>query len=213
MVRPLIQLGSGFSIQFDFGPDENTWFKEMTAKHRYYARKALQTKNLSWRYGDEYELMETLADLGKRMQDKKKIPAGNYTLNELTQMQKSLSGSLRVLIGYLGDNPISACLTMRSGSEAIYVNAATIGPGRDIGAAYAMFVMLRRHLKNENIDKFDFGGIAPCTALASGVDHFKLGFGGRVIEYLGEWEAGGWMTRAAGNAAVFLSQQRQRIRS
>ncbi len=55
-------------------------------------------------------------------------------------------------------------------------------------AAYAMVVKLLASLKEKGITQFDFGGIAPASLAASGVNHFKRGFGGELVEYLGEWE-------------------------
>jgi hypothetical protein len=66
--------------------------------------------------------------------------------------------------------------------------AATNDLGRDACAAYSMIPSLLRHLSGKGIKKFDFGGIDPGNIAAEGVDHFKKGFGGSIIEYLGEWE-------------------------
>jgi len=51
-----------------------------------------------------------------------------------------------------------------------------------------MFAKLRGLLREEGVVEFDFGGINPQSDLARGVDHFKRGFGGREIQYLGEWD-------------------------
>jgi lipid II:glycine glycyltransferase (peptidoglycan interpeptide bridge formation enzyme) len=52
-----------------------------------------------------------------------------------------------------------------------------------------MIPELLEHLKQKGIETFDFGGIAPGNPNAEGVDHFKKGFGGEIIEHLGEWES------------------------
>ena len=43
-------------------------------------------------------------------------------------------------------------------------------------------------LASWGMTRFDFGGIDPRSPSASGVDHFKRGFGGELIQHLGEWE-------------------------
>jgi lipid II:glycine glycyltransferase (peptidoglycan interpeptide bridge formation enzyme) len=67
--------------------------------------------------------------------------------------------------------------------------AATNEMGRKISAAYAMISELFVNLKSKGVEVFDFGGIDPGNLNAQGVDHFKKGFGGKIIEHLGEWES------------------------
>ena len=57
-----------------------------------------------------------------------------------------------------------------------------------LNEAYAMLENLLMLLKDKGITSFDFGGIDPISKLAAGVNHFKEGFGGQVIEHQGEWE-------------------------
>jgi len=51
-----------------------------------------------------------------------------------------------------------------------------------------MIVQLVSVLQGCGITHFDFGGIDPVSPSAQGVNHFKRGFGGNIVEYLGEWE-------------------------
>jgi hypothetical protein len=204
LYRPSNRLGSGFSIQFDLDPDEGIWLKSMTGKHRYYVRKALAVKGLSWRFGQDDDLLVGLADLSARMQREKTLAVSCYSFDELKRLRDLLPNSARVLVGSFDGKPISACLALRTGTRAIYTSAATVGAGRDIGAAYAMLAVLRQNLRDEGVRMLDFGGIDPFSAAARGVDHFKGGFGGRTVEYLGEWEAGSRASRLIGNFLVGL---------
>jgi lipid II:glycine glycyltransferase (peptidoglycan interpeptide bridge formation enzyme) len=76
--------------------------------------------------------------------------------------------------------------------------AATNDLGRNTCAAYSMVPNLLKHLASKGIKRFDFGGIDPGNPGAAGVDHFKKGFGGSIVESLGEWEF------MSSNAARFL---------
>jgi lipid II:glycine glycyltransferase (peptidoglycan interpeptide bridge formation enzyme) len=66
--------------------------------------------------------------------------------------------------------------------------AATNNAGRNSSAAYSMITNLLSHLAGKGVKKFDFGGIDPGNLAAQGVDHFKMGFGGKIKQPLGEWE-------------------------
>ena len=65
--------------------------------------------------------------------------------------------------------------------------AATGNKGRESNLAYSMTYKLFEYLMKIKINEFDFGGISPSSA-AAGVNHFKGGFGGEILEYLGEWD-------------------------
>jgi lipid II:glycine glycyltransferase (peptidoglycan interpeptide bridge formation enzyme) len=85
--------------------------------------------------------------------------------------------------------PVTSCLAQVFGKKAFYMVASTNEKGRDVSAAYAMVEVLIQQLRARGITQFDFGGIDPVNKSASGVNHFKCGFGGQITEYLGEWEA------------------------
>lgn len=84
--------------------------------------------------------------------------------------------------------PATSCLVLTLADKAFYLLAATGTDGRRISAAYAMVFKLFELLKSRGVTRFDFGGIDPLSPSARGVDHFKRGFGGEIVEYLGEWE-------------------------
>jgi lipid II:glycine glycyltransferase (peptidoglycan interpeptide bridge formation enzyme) len=70
-----------------------------------------------------------------------------------------------------------------------------------------MIAQLFGVLKSLGVERFDFGGLAPGSPGAAGVDHFKRGFGGDTIEYLGEWE---WArSRMIQRAANYLIGRRR----
>ncbi|MBV9866838.1 MAG: peptidoglycan bridge formation glycyltransferase FemA/FemB family protein [Abitibacteriaceae bacterium] len=71
-------------------------------------------------------------------------------------------------------------------------------------ASYALVNYLVEYLQQHGITEFDFGGLDPRSSAAAGVNQFKRGFGGELIEYLGEWEwaSQSWL-RYALNLAVW----------
>ena len=86
-------------------------------------------------------------------------------------------------------------------SLALLASAAG-AEGRRLGVSYAMMMRLFERLPSVGIASLDLGGVSAAGS-AAGVDHFKRGFGGTAVRYLGEWEWSGWgPIRVAANLAV-----------
>jgi lipid II:glycine glycyltransferase (peptidoglycan interpeptide bridge formation enzyme) len=108
--------------------------------------------------------------------------------SDLSCLCATLGEHATILAGYVDDEPVTSCLTLTFGQKAFYLMAATGRRGREVSAAYAMIYHLFEHLHKRALAEFDFGGVAPWSHLVGGVNHFKGGFGGELVEYLGEWE-------------------------
>jgi hypothetical protein len=186
--RPRAHITSGVSIQFDISKGAKAFVERMTSKHRYYLRKA-EPAQLSWEAGNGTKDIAVLVSLHRAMTTSKGLKSGSKTKSEYASLRDALGASgMTIVTGYLDGEPVTSCLTLDFGKKAFYYVAATGQTGRQIGAAYAMLPRLVEVLHGKGIELFDFGGIAPGSPKAKGVDHFKKGFGGTVIEYLGEWE-------------------------
>jgi lipid II:glycine glycyltransferase (peptidoglycan interpeptide bridge formation enzyme) len=96
---------------------------------------------------------------------------------------------MTIVTGYHAERPVTSCMTLNFAGRAFYYIAATGAEGRKLSAAYGMLPRLVASLRESGIRYLDFGGIAPQSSERAGVDHFKKGFGGEIVEYLGEWEA------------------------
>jgi lipid II:glycine glycyltransferase (peptidoglycan interpeptide bridge formation enzyme) len=205
MATPLFKLNSGYTVFVDLTANDSDWLSSIDAKHRYYVRKS-RAVGLTWKYGDDDGVLSVLAGLSSQMERDKGLLSQGMGLEDLRRLRTLLPGALRVLVGYLEGSPVTACLALRQGTNAFYMTAATVGRGREVSAAYAMLAELRTRLQNDQVKMLDFGGIDPVSKDARGVAHFKCGFGGRVVEYLGEWESGGLMARVLGNLAVAVKR-------
>jgi lipid II:glycine glycyltransferase (peptidoglycan interpeptide bridge formation enzyme) len=93
-----------------------------------------------------------------------------------------------IFTGHEENVPVASCLVLLFGRKAFYRMAATGSKGREMSASYAMVYRLLEYLQAQGIRQFDFGGIAPGSPTAEGVNYFKRGFGGEMVEHLGEWE-------------------------
>ena len=159
----------------------------MMVKHRYYVKRA-EAAGLRWVWGSTDVLAGDLQLLHAEMSRAKRLPVGGGYIADLGVLRRTFADDCVLLIGYAGAVPVTGCLVLMAGTTAFYLVAATGEDGRKVSAAYAMVWQLLGLLKARGIGCFDFGGLSPASSAMAGVDHFKRGFGGQVVEYLGEWE-------------------------
>ena len=206
--RPTAPNGSGVSVLVDVTAPLDEWIKQIASKHRYTVRRAMR-EPIEWRTGNETPQLAALAQLVDELIDLKRGAGQASAPGELQALCAALGPNVITLTGFLGGNPVAGCQVLRRGRNAIYATAAANQAGRDISAAYAMIAKLREVLRGAGMTEFDFGGIDPDNPAARGVDHFKLGFGGRTIAYDGEWDWGSsWFNRSLGNFAIALRRRR-----
>ena len=125
----------------------------------------------------------------------------------LNALAAAFQDSCLTLIGRHEGRSVTGCLVLLHPPAAFYWRAATNEEGRAVSAAYAMILELLENLRVRGITRLDFGGITPPSARDPGVSHFKRGFGGRSLEYLGELE---WATSPGWRRAVnFLVRIRE----
>lgn len=201
MVRAKRQVNSRYSVYLRLTCSSDEWLAGMSKKHRYYVKQA-NKQGIQWTVDSGDVSLATLATLLQQMVTEKQIHIPIYSLEQLKLMRQELGDAMTVIVGHHGDRPVSGALVLSQGARAHYLAAATTQHGRTLSAAYGMMFALRNHLASAGVSLFDLGGIAPHDRRASGVDHFKLGFGGETVEYLGEWDAGSRISRALGNSAV-----------
>ncbi len=185
--RPSVPVTSGYTIQLDLTRSLDELRSAMTRKHRYYVKQS-QAAGLTWTMGRSSALLDDFAHLYAQMSRVKQARLPAVELGSLQALADQFQSNCLVLIGYQARVPVTACLTLRIGDKVFYMTAATGTQGRRVSAAYAMISTLFDVLKQRGASRLDFGGISPDQPSAAGVNHFKQGFGGERIQYLGEWE-------------------------
>ncbi len=185
--RPRHPMLSGKSILLSLDEGEDDWLRSIDAKHRYYVRKSAGAA-LTWKHGNTAALRRDLETLTRKLSEEKSMDLHGRDAGALEILGSSMPGAVQILVGYLDGEPVTGCLVLVHNTKAHYEAAATVGRGRDVSAAYCMFARLRGILREQKILQLDFGGINPESDKARGVDHFKSGFGGRPVRYLGEWD-------------------------
>jgi len=186
--RPVVKINSEFTIKFELDSDRLDLIKLMSSKHRYYERKS-RLSEIVWKCESSDENISALLAIHSQMTEKKKMPRIALDRDNLVRLRQVMGEDcLTLLTGFIGGHPVTSCLTYDFHDRSVYMIAATNDLGRNAYAAYSMVPNLLKHLASKGIKKFDFGGIDPGNPGAAGVDHFKKGFGGSIVESLGEWE-------------------------
>jgi len=186
--KPISRLTSGFTIHHDLSSYDDNPSRLMTAKHKYYYNRAIKNE-IKWNFEFNELNFKSLIDLHNSMIISKKVKQPKLGMDLYFKLKNFFNDdNFTLLIGYQNETPITSCLTYNFGRKSIYMIAATNKLGREINIAYAMIPKLLLNLKKANIEHLDFGGIDPYNSSAEGVDHFKRGFGGKIIENIGEWE-------------------------
>lgn len=204
VARPSRPINSGVTLHVDLAKSPEDLRKGFTSKHRYYVKQA-EGAGLDWSWGRDERLAAELASLYKEMAAAKALTARLFEPAAIGRMASLFGDGAVILIGRLSGKAVTGCLAIRTGKTAFYLLAATSSPGREVSAAYAMIPRLWSVLQERGVKLFDFGGIDPSNEKAKGVDHFKKGFGGASVEYLGEWDWApyGWLRRAASLAMAY----------
>jgi len=187
-LRPYCKINSGYSVVFKLNRTTGRSKDNVTANHRKNTKKAFAS-NITWSFGNSDKLLKDCDLIHADMVKAKQLPSIALSYEELKLQRDVLANKFLILIGYLDNKPVTSCLVLLFGNKAFYMVAATNSRGRDVSAAYGMFERLMEELTNRGVTEFDFGGIDPVRSSAVGVNYFKCGFGGQIVEQLGEWES------------------------
>jgi lipid II:glycine glycyltransferase (peptidoglycan interpeptide bridge formation enzyme) len=186
-LRPIFKINSGYTVKFIFEENQKDFRNKMSTKHRYYTKKSSES-NIEWKIGNENQKINDLINLHEEMSDNKNLSYSKLNYDDIKKMIEKFNDKVLILVGYINNSPVTACLVIIFNQKANYMHAATNEKGRTTNAAYSMFEKLACELLLNNVIEFDFGGIDPINPKSSGVNHFKCGFGGEVTELIGEWE-------------------------
>jgi lipid II:glycine glycyltransferase (peptidoglycan interpeptide bridge formation enzyme) len=181
-------LNTGFTILVDLSQlSVEDFRKQMTVKHRYYNKKA-RNNSCTWEVGNDLNLMTNLKLLHDQMVTDKNLASISLSETDLNAMYEQLKENILIVQGSMDNQPAVICLVLIFGTNAFYMVAAANALGRQNSASYAMIETLVSELSARGVQSFDFGGLDPVNLAAAGVNHFKSGFGGSLVEQVGEWE-------------------------
>jgi lipid II:glycine glycyltransferase (peptidoglycan interpeptide bridge formation enzyme) len=97
-------------------------------------------------------------------------------------------GHLRLFISECPDGPLAAVLLGVMGRRAWGLYQGTSDAHRNLGPSYYLIWEIITQLAAEGFTLFDLGGVPWKTSGDSGLEHFKAGFGGTRVEYIGDYD-------------------------
>lgn len=183
--RPKKFINSNFSIAHTFSPQFDI-LKSMNSNHRYYYKQAIKN-NFSFKVNPADDIDDFIT-VHNDMTKSKELLHLKINPSDIMQLLVSFEENILIFTVYLDEEPVASCLVLLNGKKAFYYLAASSSLGRKTYASYYMVKELFEYLSSVGIENFDFGGITPYNKEAHGVNKFKEGFGGEIVNYLGEWE-------------------------
>lgn len=179
-------INSGYSIIHDLVNTKDI-LSTMSADHRYTYKKSAKN-GFEVKSGVYRDMFDDFVQLHLEMTKLKNMSSIELNKDDIVNLYNKLQSNLLIFSVYHEDKIISSCLVLLFGDSAFYYLACSNDSGRKLNASYFMVKELLEYLKSTGVKIFDFGGITPYNQNAMGVNKFKLGFGGKVVNYLGEWE-------------------------
>lgn len=188
--RPSVRLTPGYSIRHDLREASDEIERRITPHHRYAIRRAFRL-GLRCAVKNDTGAIDALARLYEEVRRGKGLPLPPIDLH---QLRDALAGGTLLFVGSVGDEIITSWLVSSYAGRILPLVAATGAEGRRIGATYGLVAWMLRYLHDQGSIELDLGGVDPSPG-AEGVNFFKLGFGGTLVEYLGEWDwaRSGWV--------------------
>jgi len=110
---------------------------------------------------------------------------------ELATLWESFGKKARILVAYFEGQPLAAVLLILHDQTTYYYHAASSGKKRGLYPTYLLVWKSILLAKSNGCKYFDFVGITdpriPSTKGWEGFSHFKRGFGGKEVTYLGSF--------------------------
>ncbi len=173
----------------DLGKSEEEILQSMKPKTRYNIKLAMR-KGVKVKGGtkeDFHHFYDLYTQTAKR---------NNFTLHSPSFFTpffevNDSSSSFSLLIAYLDETPLSAMFLTLGGKRATYLFGASSNEHRETMSTYALQFEAMKIAKKSGCEVYDMFGIAPTVEKnhpMSGLNQFKLGFGGHLFTRMGCWD-------------------------
>jgi hypothetical protein len=185
---PITQLSGGASGAFSvrFNPTQRIPEpSDMTQRTRR-NYKAAQRKGLE--FIEEKDLdVEEFYRVYKEMAAGKEVFHPTFSPDLLRSLKTCMGQYAKMYSVRHQGTTVSSCILIEREGCSYYYLAASDRRGRQLCAGYYLVVQMLKRLQHRGVSCFDFGGISSRKE-TEGVSAFKMGFGGEVVEYQGEFD-------------------------
>jgi peptidoglycan pentaglycine glycine transferase (the first glycine) len=208
--RPAAPIQPASTRVIDLEPDEETLWRDLRKKWRQYVNKAraagiVVVEGEGDRLGEFYRIyQETAARAGFLIRTE-------AAYRDVWEAYRP-DGRARLLFAQTPEGqPLATLFLVRAGPRVVEPYGGMTQAGGDSRANYLLKWEAIRTSRERGATTYDLWGLA-----TGGIAHFKTGFGGREVRYIGAWDlvldrVGRTLYEGAGRARVWWSRRRHGI--
>jgi peptidoglycan pentaglycine glycine transferase (the first glycine) len=198
----------------DLSPDEDALLADLRKKWRQYVNKA-RSGGVVVRDVDpnaEPDAFDKFYDVMREVSKRTALPLRSAATFRGVWEAYAPSGESRLLFAEKDGDVQAVLLLVRCGTHVVEPYGGMNAAGAESRANYLLKWEAIRSSREQGATSYDMWGL-----IGSGIDHFKAGFGGREVEYIGAWDyalspLGAAAFRAAERGRALYRAARRRIR-
>jgi peptidoglycan pentaglycine glycine transferase (the first glycine) len=199
----------------DLAPDEDALLADLRKKWRQYVNKA-RSNGIVVRDVDpkaEPDAFDRFYEVMREVSKRTALPLRSAaTFREVWQAYAPTRESRLIFAESAAGEVQAVLLTVRCGTRVVEPYGGMTSAGAESRANYLLKWEAIRSSKDQGATSYDMWGL-----IGSGIDHFKAGFGGREVEYIGAWDyalspLGSTAFRAAERGRQLYRAARRRLR-
>jgi lipid II:glycine glycyltransferase (peptidoglycan interpeptide bridge formation enzyme) len=198
----------------DLTQDEDALLSDLRKKWRQYVNKA-RTNGIVVRDVDprvETDAFDRFHAVMREVSKRTALPLRSAATFREVWAAYAPTGESRLLFAEKDGDVQAVLLLVRCGSRVVEPYGGMTDAGADSRANYLLKWEAIRTSREQGGTSYDMWGL-----IGSGIDHFKAGFGGREVEYIGAWDfalspVGAAAFRAAERGRQLYRAARRRLR-
>ncbi len=172
------------SVVLGLGRSEEELLEGMHYKTRYNIKVA-EKNSITVKQGTDIEMFLKLLDKTAERQRFSGHPK-DYYKKEFEFFNKEGEIKAELFLAHFNGKPVAGGLMFAHGETYYYLHGGSDYEYRQVMAPYALHWHLIKHANGEGFKYYDFGGSE--TSKWPGITRFKLGWGGRQVEYPGSFD-------------------------
>lgn len=187
----------------DLAPDEDALLADLRKKWRQYVNKA-RSGGVVVRDVDpavETDAFDRFYEVMREVSKRTALPLRSAATFRGVWEAYAPSGESRLLFAEKDGDVHAVLLLLRCGTRVVEPYGGMNAAGAESRANYLLKWEAIRSSREQGATSYDMWGL-----IGSGIDHFKAGFGGREVEYIGAWD----FPLSPPGAAAFRAAERGR---
>jgi lipid II:glycine glycyltransferase (peptidoglycan interpeptide bridge formation enzyme) len=198
----------------DLTADEDALLADLRKKWRQYVNKA-RSNGVVIRDVDpaaEPNAFDTFHDVMREVSRRTALPLRSAATFRQVWEAFAPTGESRLLFAEAGGDVQAVLLLVRCGDKVVEPYGGMTEAGAESRANYLLKWEAIRSSKEQGATSYDMWGL-----IGTGIDHFKAGFGGREVAYIGAWDlplstVGALAFRSAEQGRTLYRAARRRVR-